>query len=98
MPTATIKTRQVPLFGYVRKNPIDYYELHNRIIPVYRVCKFQKGNIIIPKITQIWRYLELYSTNVCILCTLRKSRHRNARIWVNMVIVMHKLTAILGGY
>ena len=40
---------------------------------------------------------------------MRKSRHRNAQIWVNMVIVMskkygklviimHKLTAILGGY
>ena len=29
----------VPLFGYVRKNPIDYFELHNRIIPVYRVRK-----------------------------------------------------------
>ena len=32
----------------------------------------------------------MYSTNVCILCTLRKSRQRNAQIWVNMVNVMNK--------
>ena len=68
----------------------DYFQLYNRKVPDYRVCKFQEGNIIIPKITQIWRYLELNSTNVCIFCTLRKSRQRNAQIWVNMVIVMHK--------
>ena len=34
--------------------------------------------------------MELNSTNVCIFWTLGKSRHRNAQIWVNMVIVMHK--------
>ena len=53
--------------------------------------------------------MELYSTNVCIFCTLRKSRQRNAQIWVNMVnvmnkkygklvIVMSKLSAKYGGY
>ena len=26
----------------------DYFQLYNRKIPDYRVCKFQKGNIIIP--------------------------------------------------
>ena len=62
MQTTQVKTRQKYHLRLVRKNPIDYFELYNRIIPDYRVCKFQKGNIIIPKITQIWRYLELYST------------------------------------
>ena len=32
------------------------------------------------------------STNVCIFCTLRKSRQRNAQIWVNMVNVMNKFS------
>ena len=30
---------KAPVCGYVRKNPIDYFELHNRIIPDCRVRK-----------------------------------------------------------
>ena len=30
---------KAPVYGYVRKNPIDYFELHNRIILDCRVRK-----------------------------------------------------------
>ena len=87
-------------FGYVRKTStfFDYFQLYNRIIPDCRVCKFQKGNIIIPKIPHYWRYLESNSTNVCIFWTFGKFGQRNARIWGNLVNVMNKFTAKFGGY
>jgi len=64
---------------------------------------------IIPKIYQIWRYLELNSTKYSIIHTLRKICQSNAQIWVNMVNVMNKkygklvivsskFTAKFGGY
>jgi len=54
-------------------------------------------------------YLESNSTKYSIIHTLRKSRHRNAQIWVNLVnvmnkkygklvIVMSKFVAKYGGY
>ncbi len=62
-------------------------------MPDYRVCKFQKRNIIIPKIPHYWRYLESNSTKYGIFWTLGKFGQRNARIWVNSFIVMNKFTA-----
>ena len=41
LPTTQVKTRQKYHLRLVRKNPIDYFELYNRIIPDCRVRKHQ---------------------------------------------------------
>ena len=73
--------RQVPLFGYVRKNPIDYFELHNRIIFVYRVRKHQ-----FPKLHKFGDIEE------CIIWNPTPQNTVLFTLWVNSVIVLNKIT------
>ena len=114
LPTTQVKTRQKYHLRLVRKNQLLLIIFNYTIgfFPILVCANYGTSLQIIPKTTQIWRYLELNPTIVCIFCTLGKFGQRNEQIWVNMVIVMnefplfcssrqkemHKFVAKFGGY
>jgi len=87
---------KAPFCGCVRKNQ-PFLIILNYIIekfPIIVCVNYGTSFQIIPKTIQIWRYLELNSTNVCIFWTLGKFGQRDARISVNMFITMNKIREI----